>query len=66
MKKFVANFHETEHIIHIRNLTQVLNHGLVLKQAHKVIKFNQKAWLKSCIDINTELRNKARFFQTNE
>ena len=27
---------------------------------YRVIKFNQKAWLKSCIDINIELRKKAK------
>ena len=32
-------------VIHIRNLKQALNQGLVLKKVHKVIKFNQKAWL---------------------
>ena len=35
---------------------QALNHGLVLKKVHKIIKFNQKAWLKSYIDMNTNLR----------
>ena len=37
VKKLVANLHDkTEYVIHIRNLKQTLNHGLVLK---KVIKF---------------------------
>ena len=64
VEKFVANLHnKTEHIIHIRNLKQALNNRLVLKKVHKVIKFNQNAWLKSYIDINTGLRkkNKKRF-----
>ena len=61
VKKFVTNSHdETEYVIHIRNLKQALNHGLVLKKVHRVIKFNQKAWLKSYIDINTKLRQKAK------
>ena len=30
-----------DYVIHIRNLKQALNHGLVLKKIHKVIKFNQ-------------------------
>ena len=55
MKK-IANFHDkTEYVIHIRNLKQALNHGLVSKNVHRVIKFNQKAWLKPYIDMNTEL-----------
>ena len=40
--------------IHIRNLKQVLNHGLGLKKVHKVREFNQKVWLKSYIDMNTQ------------
>ena len=36
-----------------------LNHGLTLKTVHKVIQFNQKAWLKPYIDMNTELRTEA-------
>ena len=42
-------------MIHLRNLKHTLNHGLLLKKFHKVIKFNQNAWLKSYIDMNTEL-----------
>ena len=46
--------------MHIRALTQVLNHGLVLKDVHRVIKFNQEAWLKPYIDMNTKLRTEAK------
>ena len=30
--------------MHIRNLRQALNHVLVSKKVHRVIKFNQNAW----------------------
>ena len=33
-------------------------HEIVLKKQYKVITCNQKAWIKLCIDINTELRKK--------
>ena len=33
-------------------------HGLILKKVHRVIKFNQNAWLKPCIDMNADLRKK--------
>ena len=46
--------------MHIRNLTQALCRELVLKKVHEFIKFNQKAWLKSYIDMNKELRNNAK------
>ena len=57
LEKFVASFHDkTEYVIDIRNLKQALSHGLVLKKVHGVIKFNQSAWLKLYIDMNTDLR----------
>ena len=42
------------------SLKQVLNHGLILKKVHRVIQFFQEAWLKPYIDMNTELRKKAK------
>ena len=42
VEKLVANLHDKiENATHMRNLKQALNRGLVLKKAHKVIKFNQ-------------------------
>ena len=36
VEKLVANLHDkTEYVIHIRNLKQTLNHGLVLRKVHK-------------------------------
>ena len=56
VEKLVANLHDkTEYVIHIRNLKHALNHGLVLKKVHRVIKFNQNAWLKPYIDIKNIL-----------
>ena len=44
VEKLVTNLHDkTECVIHIKNLKQALNHGLILKKVHRVIKFNQKA-----------------------
>ena len=61
LEKLAANLHDkTECVIHIRNLKQPLNHELVLIKVHKMIKFNQNAWLKSYIDMNTDLRKKAK------
>ena len=42
-----TNLHDkTQYVIYIRNLKQPLNHGLILKNVHRVIKFNRKVWLK--------------------
>ena len=61
MKKLVASVHDKEeYVIYIRIWKQALSHGLVLKQIHRVIKFNQKTWLKSYIDMNTVIRNNAK------
>ena len=60
VEKLVANLHgKTEYVIQIRNLKQELNHGLVLEKIHRVIKFNQNAFLKPYIDMNKNLRKKA-------
>ena len=44
VEKLVTNLHDkTEYIIHIKNLKQALNYGLVLKKVHRVSKFNQNS-----------------------
>ena len=48
------------YIVRIRVLKQALNYGLSLKKVHRVIRFNQKAWLKPYIDMNTKLRTEAK------
>ena len=61
VEKPVTNLNDkSEHVIHIRNIKQALNHELVLKKVHRVIKFYQKGWLKPYIDMNTKLRKKAK------
>ena len=56
VQKLVANLHDkTEYVTHIK---KALNQGLVLKKIHKVIKFNQNAWLIPYIYVNTDLRKK--------
>ena len=55
------NLHDkTEYVIHKRNLKQALNNGFFLKKMHGAIKLNQNAWLKPYIDMNTDLRKKAK------
>ena len=35
---------------------------LVYKKVHRMIKFNQNAWLKPYIDMNTDLENSKKRF----
>ena len=61
VEKLVANLHDrTEYFIRIRNLKFVSNHGLSLKTVHRVIKFNQNAWLKPYVDMNTDLKKETK------
>ena len=67
VEQLVANPHDkTEYVIHIRNLKQSLNNGLVFKKVHRVIKFNQNAWLNPYIDMNTNLRKKQHMILKND
>ena len=56
----VCNLYDkNNYVAHIRSLKQALNHGLILKKVHRAIQFNQEAWLKKYINMNTELRKEA-------
>ena len=58
-QKLVCNLHDKKkYVVHINILKQALDHGLKLKKVHRVIEFNQEAWLKKYIDMNTKLRKK--------
>ena len=59
--KLLCNLYDIkDYVVYIRSLKQALNHGLILKSNSKVIRFNQEAWLKEYIDMNTELRKQAK------
>ena len=50
--KLVCNvFNKKKYVTHINSLKQKI---------HRIIEFNQEAWLKPYIDMNTELRKAAR------
>ena len=57
---FVTYIIKKNYVVHIRVLKQALNHGLIPQKVHRVIQFNEKAWLKPYIDMNTKLRTKAK------
>ena len=61
IEKVIANLHnKTEYVVRIRNFNETLNHRLVLKNVHRVIKSKQNAWLKPYDQMNTGLRKNAK------
>ena len=61
VEKLVPNLYGKEkYVIHVKALKQALDHGLVLKEIHRVLQFKQSAWMKEYIDFNTRLRTAAK------
>ena len=47
VEKLVPNLdNKKNYVVHIKALNQALIHELILEKVHRVIKFNQSAWLK--------------------
>lgn len=60
-KKLIPNLNDkNKYVIHYRNLKQCLKNGLILRKTHRILEFTQSAWLKTYIDLNTNLRNSAK------
>ena len=58
--KLTANFYDKKrYVVYIKLLQQALNHGLKFKKVHRVIQFDQSAWIKEYIMLNIELRKQA-------
>ena len=61
VKKLIPNLrNKTKYVIHYRNLIQCLKAGLKLTKIHKGIKFVESDWMKPYIEMNTNLRAKAK------
>ena len=61
VEKLVPNLADKhKYVVHIKALDQALKHGLVLKKVHRAIEFEQSAWPKPYINLNTRLRKAAK------
>ena len=59
--KLVCDLYDkNNYVVHIIVLKRALDYGLILRKVHRVIEFNQKAWLKEYININTKLRTEVK------
>ena len=61
VEKLIPNLQNKEkYVIHYENLKQYLDLGIKLTPIYRGIKFEESEWLKTYIDLNTNLRAKAK------
>ena len=61
VEKLIPNLRDkTKYVIHYKNLIQCLKAGMKLKKIHRGIKFKESEWMRPYIEMNTNLRTKAK------
>ena len=61
VEKLIPNLRDKKkYVLHYKNLIQCLKQGMKLKKIHRGIKFVESEWMKPYIEMNTQLRTKAK------
>ena len=61
VQKLIPNLkNKKEYVVHYKTLKFYESKGLKITKIHKGIKFEESAWLKPYIDLNTKLRSQAK------
>ena len=60
VQKLIPNVNDKKkYIVHYLNLIYYIKQGMVLKKIHRILEFEQEAWLKSFVEYNTHKRNES-------
>ena len=61
VEKLIPNLRDKiKYVIHYKNLIQCLRAGMKLKKIHRGIKFKESEWMRPYIEMNTNIRTKAK------
>ena len=59
VSKLVPNLMDKKkYVVHYRNLHLYCKLGMKLTKVHRILEFNENPWIKSCIQLNTEMRKR--------
>ena len=59
--KLVPNLiDKKKYVVHYRNLNLYIKLGMKVTKVHRILEFNEKPWMESYIQLNTEMRKNAK------
>ena len=67
LPKLIPNLHDkTNYVVHYRNLQLYTSLGMIVKKDHKILSFEQSAWLKIYIDLTHDKKQWQPMISKNE